>query len=150
MWSSKASQESGVLRVMRGQSWGIQSYRQRKGRPQDRISFSRNQKLVGLCGSPEGDVCLVIPEQSHQVTYCLNRKLLPRARKWPWDLNSLTRQPETCPQTPKRRPRPREHALSNIIYIICISQKTQLLERLMEGELAKAPKVWIKSPNTRL
>lgn len=72
---------------------GTESYRRRKGRPQDRISFSRNQKLVGLCGSPEGDVCRVLPEQSHQATYCLSRKLLPRARKWPRGSNSPIRQP---------------------------------------------------------
>lgn len=49
---------------------------------EDRISFDRNQKPEGICGSQEGGVHQVSTEQSDQVTYSLLRKWPPWALSW--------------------------------------------------------------------
>lgn len=49
---------------------------------ENRISFDRNQKPEGICGSQEGGVHQVSTEQSNQVTYSLLRKRPPRALSW--------------------------------------------------------------------
>lgn len=69
-----------------------------------------------------------------QVTDYLSRKLLSRARKWPWDSNSPTRQPGTCPQTSNRRLRPRECTQpdSNV------SQKIQTIGKIDGGGFSLA------------
>ena len=92
---------------------------------EDRISFDRNQKPEGICGSQEGGVHQVSTEQSNQVTYSLLRK----------------RPPGPCPGVPLQKAGAWESVLSQGIRRHFTKSRRQ--KRWMEEVQLKYSQYWL-------
>lgn len=99
---------------------------------EDRVSFDRNQKPEGSCGSQDGGVHQVSTEQSSQVTCSLLRKRPPRA---------LSRGPTPEGWGLGECARPRR---STTLYQVLET------EEVSGGGSAQILRVLIRSPNIRL